>query len=496
MIDLKSLKSLSKEYKVLYVEDDKSIQVTMANYLRKFFLKVVSSDDGMDGLKLYKKNKYDIVITDLSMPKMDGLDMIEEIRKIDKNQTILITSAHSETKYMVRAIKAGIDGYIIKPFEYEQLNYELFKIVEKLKKFAENENYKKYLKRMVEQKTSELNSMIHFQKYNYDKTLLSMVEMIEDRDTYTAGHSERVANYSKMIAKEMGYDKNQCEKIYQAGILHDIGKIATPDVILLKPKSLNEIEYKLIKEHVEVGHRLLIHIPMFKDLAEIVYSHHERYDGKGYPRGLKADEIMPLSRVMIVADAFDAMTTNRIYKGRKTLPEAIRELKKLKAIQFHPEVVDSAVKVLKNIHIDNNINQLPHTEIEKERFAYFYKDTLCDVYNQNYLDLVLTKNSGKLDFKYMYMLSLKGFTEYNQKFGWADGDEMLKKIALKLKNGFKDEHIFRVFGDDFILLSKDILTFKSINDKLKDIVNDRLDYHFKMLSLNDMEIENIKQIAI
>ncbi len=496
MIDLKSLKNLSKEYKVLYVEDDKPIQTAMVDYLKKFFLQISVANNGEEGLKLYKKNKFDIIITDLSMPKMDGLDMIEKIRKDDKDQIVLVTSAHSETNYMIKAIKLGIDGYIIKPFEYEQLNYELFKIVEKLKKFTENEKYKKYLKRMIEQKTSELNSMIHFQKYNYEKTLLSMVEMIEDRDTYTAGHSERVANYSKMIAKDLGYGKDECEKIYQAGILHDIGKIATPDVILLKPKSLNAIEYKLIKEHVKVGHKLLVHIPMFKDLAEIVYSHHERYDGKGYPRGLKADEILPLSRVMIVADAFDAMTTNRIYKGRKTLPEALRELKKFKAIQFHPEVVESAIRVLKDIQIDNNINQLPHTEIEKERFAYFYKDILCDVYNQNYLDLVLTKNSGKLDFRYMYMLSLKGFTEYNQKYGWTAGDNMLKEIASKLKNDFKNGHVFRVFGDDFILLSKEILTFKSINDKLEDIVNGKLDYHFKMLSLSDMEIKNIEQIAI
>ena len=118
-------------------------------------------------------------------------------------------------------------------------------------------------------------------------------------------------------------------KIYQAGILHDIGKIATPDVILLNPQILNKLEYKLIQEHVKVGYRLLVNIPMFQDLAEIIHSHHERYNGTGYPRGLKGDEINPLARIMIVADAFDAMTTNRIYKGRKNLTEALDELIKI-----------------------------------------------------------------------------------------------------------------------------------------------------------------------
>jgi len=293
--------------------------------------------------------------------------------------------------------------------------------------------------------------------------------MIEDRDTYTAGHSERVALYSKIIAKEMGHSKDECEKIYQAGILHDIGKIATPDVVLLNPQSLNELEYKLIKEHVEVSYRLLVNIPMFKDLADIVHSHHERYDGKGYPRGLKGDEVIPLARVMIVADAFDAMTTSRIYRGRKNLTEALDELVKLKSIQFHPEVVDSAVKVLKNVTIDENINQLPHTDVEKERFAYFYKDILTSLFNQSYLDVVLVKNRYALKYKFLYLFSLKNFSEYNKQHGWNEGDKILKKISNIFKSYFESSMAFRVFGDDFVLLDKeecDIQKIKTLIDKV------------------------------
>ena len=241
MVNLKLLKKLANNYTVLYVEDDLEIQEEMFLYMSKFFKNVVKADDGLEGLESYKQENFDIVITDLSMPNMNGIEMLEKIKVINKEQLVLITSAHSESEYMINAIKIGIDGYIIKPFEYEQLNYEIFKIVEKIDKFAQNEEYKKYLQTMVEQKTSELNSMIHFQKYNYEKTLISMVEMIEDRDTYTAGHSERVAHYSKIIAQEMGYDEAECQKVYQAGILHDIGKVATPDVVLLNPQKLNDL---------------------------------------------------------------------------------------------------------------------------------------------------------------------------------------------------------------------------------------------------------------
>jgi putative nucleotidyltransferase with HDIG domain len=472
MVDLKLLQTLSKKFTILYVEDELSIQKEMLHYLNNFFKSVKVADDGDEGLQFYKQEHFDIVITDLSMPKMNGLEMLEKVREINKEQLVLITTAHSEAEYMIQAIKIGIDGYVIKPFDYEQLNYELFKIVEKLSKFSQNEEYKKHLKQMVEQKTSELNSMIHFQKDNYEKTLLSMVEMIEERDTYTAGHSQRVAQYSQMIAKEMGYSKAEYERVYQAGILHDIGKVATPDVVLLKPQKLNDLEYKLIQEHVVVGYKLLVNIPMFKDLAEIVYAHHERYDGSGYPRALKDDEIPELSKIMAVADTFDAMTTNRIYKGRKSVQEALEELVSLKSSLFNADVVDAATKVLQDIIIDVNIDQLPHNEIEKERFSYFYKDMLTDLYNQNYLDVLLVRNNFSLYYKNLYIINLKHFSQYNKEHGWKSGDEILKKIAIVLKNCFDTSNAFRVFGDDFVLLDNGECDIVKIKAEIEKILED------------------------
>ena len=429
------------------------------------------------------------------MPKMNGLDMIEKIKEINEEQAILVTTAHTSSEYMSRAIKNSVDGYIIKPFDFLQLNSELFKIAQKIKKYSENEEYRKNLQRMIEQKTSEINSMMHFQKYNYDKTLLSMVEMIEDRDTYTAGHSQRVAHYSKLIAQEMNYSKEDCDKVYQAGILHDIGKIATPDVILLNPHSLNELEYKLIKEHVNVGYRLLHNIPMFEDLAEIVHAHHERYDGSGYPKGIKKGEILPLSRVMMVADAFDAMTTNRIYKARKSVSEALDELSSLTEKDFFSEVVESAVRVLKDIKLDENINQLPKTEVEEERFAYFYKDILCNAYNENYLDLTLVKNSVDMKLKFISIISLKKFTGYNEKHSWKSGDELLKKVADFLHHHYKKSYVFRVYGDDFILLSEEKLELSKIPSHIETMSHHELKCAIKVYNLSEIDINKIEYLV-
>jgi putative nucleotidyltransferase with HDIG domain len=258
------------------------------------------------------------------MPKMNGIEMIKAI-KVDneKNIPCIITTAHTDTEFLIDAINLKVDGYIIKPFDFQQLNHELYKLVNRLQKFRENEMYKQSLEHLIHKKSAIVASLLEFQNQNYEKTLYSMVEIIEDRDTYTAGHSARVARYSKLIAQEMGYSEKDCTRLYQAAMLHDVGKVATPDAVLLNPKQLNDIEYKLVQEHVMVGYKLLSNVPMFSSLADIVYSHHERYDGTGYPRGLKGNEIMPLARIIIVADAFDAMTTNRIYKGRNE-GEALR----------------------------------------------------------------------------------------------------------------------------------------------------------------------------
>ncbi|MEN4052307.1 MULTISPECIES: HD domain-containing phosphohydrolase [Sulfurimonas] len=492
-MDLKLLQQLGKKFTILYVEDDLLIQKEMTNYLSKFFKQVRVAKDGEEGLQYYKSGNFDIVITDLSMPKMNGLEMLEKIRALHKEQTVLITTAHSEAEYMIKAIRIGIDGYIIKPFNYEQLNYELFKIVEKIYKYAQNEEYKKHLKRMVEQKTSELNSMIHFQKYNYEKTLLSMVEMIEDRDTYTAGHSQRVANYSRIIAEKMGFSKDDCDKVYQAGILHDIGKVATPDVVLLNPHKLNELEYKLIQEHVDVGYRLLTHIPMFKELAEIVYAHHERYNGSGYPRALNDSEIVPLAKIMAVADTFDAMTTNRIYKGRKTVQEALEELMSLKGILFNPDVVDAASNVLKNVVIDENIDQLPRTEIEKERFAYFYKDMLTDLYNQHYLEVVLVRNQFEKKYSSLHIFKLKNFSKYNKEYGWKQGDELLRQIAAIFKQCFEHSNAFRIFGDDFVFLDNKECQIEKIQNSIKALVEQK-NILCEVVNI-DLEKENILSVS-
>lgn len=497
MIDVKTLKSLAGDFKVLYVEDEPELRNSVATYLRKIFESVDAAEDGQAGLKKYQEHSYDIVITDIQMPYMNGLEMAAEIKAIDEEQEIIIVSAYSEPTYFIDAIRLGVNGYIIKPVDFAQMNMTLYKTANKLARFKENLEYKLHLEEMVKKRTKALFALEEEKIQNFENTLLAFVEMIEDRDAYTGGHSQRVAHYSKLIARKMGRSEEECELIYRAGILHDIGKVATPDTVLLKPGKLSGLEYKLIQEHVTVSYELLSKIPMYKKLADIVIYHHERYDGKGYPHGAKGDEIPFLARIMIVADAFDAMTTNRIYKGRKDIVKAIEELKAFSGSQFHPEIVESAVEALSDVELLDSVSQLPITELEKERFAYFYRDQVTDAYNTDYLNFILNRNMLNREYTCINALYLHNFNQYNQKYGWTEGDRLLSALADYLHEHYPLSLIFRLHGDDFILLSKEHLEIDMNQfEGLEMFRKDHISISKRHIDLREEKIGSLEELEV
>lgn len=284
------------------------------------------------------------------------------------------------------------------------------------------------------------------------EVLEMLTSMVEDKDAYTAGHSKRVAIYCARIAEKMGLSEEEQTTIYQAGLLHDIGKILTPESVLLKPRKFNRQEYSIIKNHSVDGEKMVSFITPFKEYASIIRHHHERFDGEGYPDGLKCEDIPLLSRIMSVADAFDAMTTNRIYKTRKSIEKAILELKKCAGKQFDPHIVRFAEEVLIEFKELVKINQVPKNIIDEERFAYFFKDPLTNVYSCEYFNHLLNTYQ-KVPFRCCYFVKTHHMQEYNERFGWKCGDDALKEIALRVKVLFHSQYIFRVFGDDFIVLN-------------------------------------------
>jgi len=292
-----------------------------------------------------------------------------------------------------------------------------------------------------------MNSMIE----NEIIEMLSVI--IEDKDTYTAGHSKRVASYSAAIARVLGLSEEEQKMIYQAGLLHDIGKILTPEAVLLKPRTLNHKEYDIIKNHSVDGEKMVLLISSFKAYAPIIRHHHEHFNGEGYPDKLAGEAIPLLSRIMSLADTFDAMTTNHIYKSRKNTLHAIEEIQRCAGTQFDHNLIDAAIEVFSTIAEQENHTQAPHDVIDEARFSYFFKDTLTSAYSADYLNYFLESSKESKKFHCCYLVQLHSMKEYNKHMGWKSGNHVLIEIVLRLKVLFQSNLIFRIFGDDFVVLS-------------------------------------------
>jgi len=286
----------------------------------------------------------------------------------------------------------------------------------------------------------------------YEESMYGLIDMMEKRDSYTAGHSQRVAEYSKMLVLASGYSAEDADLVYKAGMLHDIGKIEIPDAILLKPEKLTEKEYTLIKGHSNASYELLCREP-FSALADIVLHHHERYDGKGYPHGLKGDQIPFFAQIIAVADAFDAMTTNRAYRKSLSKEEAIAILEEEKGKQFNPFIVSLAKETFKDIVMPEHTTQMPKDLLEEMRFSYYFRDQLTGYYNSNYLKFIFA-HAGDCQFKMLCIdhLDCQNFASYNKKNGWKQGDLFLQSIANEIQKIYPEAIIIRAYSDHFLVL--------------------------------------------
>lgn len=301
-------------------------------------------------------------------------------------------------------------------------------------------------------KEEHIQSLHEERLKSYESFIEALVNMIEQRDTYTAGHTERVSTYARMIAEEMELPEKEIEKLVAAAKLHDIGKVVTPDSILLKPGSLAPLEYELIKQHVVAGYDVLVTVNLYTELAEIMRDHHERYDGSGYPDGKKGGEIPLMGYILGVADSFDAMTTNRIYKPRKDVDSALRELGELSGTWYHPAVVNAAAKVLKNVEIDTSISQMTGlSALEQERMSYFFKDRLTKLYNEDYFAMLLTGRGRHPKPKWIWIVSFVDFHSYNKSNGWEKGNHLFTRFAEFLMDKFAEYPVFRMWGDRFVI---------------------------------------------
>ncbi len=279
------------------------------------------------------------MLSDLMMADLDGIGLLERTKEKYPDMPVVMVTAVHDISVALTAIRNGAYDYLLKPFEREQLLATVSRALENRRLKMENRNYQLNLESLVEARTDQLQAALEELKRSYDITLEVLGEALDYKDRETEGHSKRVTAYTMAIASRMGVPKEQIETIARGAFLHDIGKMAIPDNILNKPGKLTPDEVAIMREHCHLGYKLVRKIPVLQEAAEIVYSHQERFDGSGYPRGLKGEGIPLGARIFSIADTLDAITSDRPYRPAQTLDAARDEIQKWSGRQFDPEVV-------------------------------------------------------------------------------------------------------------------------------------------------------------
>lgn len=331
--------------RVLAVDDEASASKLLSALLRPAGYLCAAAQSGEQALAAMDQEPFDAIISDLGMPGMGGMELLAEVRRRNAHITFLVTTGVDDVEVGVKAMCSGADDYLVKPLQESVVLASLERALHKRDLERQIENYRQHLERMVTEQTEQVRAALESTERSYEDTLRALGAAIDLRDSNTAGHSQRVCRYSLEIGRAMALPDRQLQNPARGAYLHDIGKLGVADRILLKPGPLTDEERSIMQRHVEIGFELVRGIPFLSDAAEIVLCHHERFDGSGYPRGLRDVQISPGARIFPVADTFDAITSDRPYRRASSFNEGRETIRFQSGSQFDPQVVDAFLRV-------------------------------------------------------------------------------------------------------------------------------------------------------
>jgi putative nucleotidyltransferase with HDIG domain len=327
--------------RILVVDDEESVRSVASALLTRSGYSVTTAEGAEAALtRLQQDPDYDLVLSDVMMPGTDGLTLLDHLCTDHPSIPVVMFSAINDIYVVTSAFRRGAVDYLLKPFERTDLESVVLRAIEHGRLRKQNALYRQNLEAIVNARTGRLRSTMQDLERSYDITLEAMGDALDLRDQETEGHSRRVTAYTNALAQAMGLESEDLRIIARGAFLHDIGKIATPDAILLKPGRLTSEETTIMKQHCERGYEMVRKISFLREAAEIVYAHQEQFDGGGYPRGLRGEEIPLGARIFAIADTLDAMTSDRPYRKGTTFAEAREEITRCAGTQFDPQIVE------------------------------------------------------------------------------------------------------------------------------------------------------------
>ncbi len=331
---------------ILIVDDEIEITEILADLLSEDY-ECIRASSAEEALARLQEREFQLVISDITMPGMSGLDMIPHVKELSPDTVVVMISGMQTVESAIGALRLGAFDYLMKPFDLRQVEAVVKRALEHYDLVVAKQRYENHLEELVEQRTIELDKALNSLEGAYRSTLKALTAALETRDSETHGHSERVVSYSLRLGREYGLSGEVMKALEFGSLLHDIGKIGVPDSILRKPAKLTEEEWVRMREHPLHGQQILRGIEFLQGASRVVAQHHEKWDGTGYPLGLRSEEIDICARIFSVADAFDAITSDRVYRRGKPYEAAAQELDDWAGRQFDPKVVEAFHRVPK-----------------------------------------------------------------------------------------------------------------------------------------------------
>jgi len=341
----------NKSISILIVDDEEAIRKILFTNLSTDYT-CITAADAKEAMTLCEGMTFNLVLSDINMPEVSGLELCRFIKEKSPETVVVMVSGMTDIENAVEAIREGAFDYVIKPFDLAQITFAINRALHHQSLLAFKRNYEESLEDAIRVRTEELralngnlNEMLEVLYSNYRATLRSLAQALEARDVETRGHSDRVVAYCLRIGKEIGLTQKEMIGLEQGALLHDIGKIGIRDSILLKRGPLNSQEWVEMRQHVQHGMRIIKGIDFLSGAQSIVGQHHEKFDGSGYPKGLKGEAIHIHARIFAVADAYDAITSDRPYRAARSYEEARAEIQANAGIHFDANVVNAFLNI-------------------------------------------------------------------------------------------------------------------------------------------------------
>lgn len=460
---------------VLIVDDD-DFNLTIASDILQGEFLVCTAQTGEKALEFLETEHPRLILLDLHMPGMDGRETMRRIRERErcKKIPIIFLTADSKPETEKECLVLGASDFITKPFVPMVMQSRIRRIME----LADLQND---LERRLDEKTRLVEKVSL-------NAIMVIANTIDAKDTYTSGHSVRVAKCASAIARKLEWAEPEIQNLYYIALLHDIGKIGVPDAILNKPGRLTNEEFDVIKTHSVIGNDILKDIRMIKNVADGALYHHERYDGRGYPFGIAGEEIPLCARIIGIADAYDAMTSNRIYRRKLNSTKVIEEFEKGRGSQFDPQLTDLFLEMLQD-HFDVSQESaiIWDDDLAEERGDLLngvladetddiprevVEDALTGLPRRSFAENQIRSLMADGHFGALLVIDMDNFSHINDTYGHIVGDKILQLVAktLKAETG-SDDVVGRLGGDEFIAFLADKTNRQEVGKTAQDILD-------------------------